>query len=255
MGVKEIILIAQDTSDYGHDRGETDGLASLLEQLVTAVPDLPWIRVMYAYPGCVTHRLVETMARHPQILPYLDIPLQHAHPSVLKRMLRPANMGRVRETIAGLRELMPDMAIRTTLIVGYPGETEAEFGALLDFLQEMQFDRVGAFTYWMEPGTPAARLPNQVPDEVKEKRYDRLMELQQEISLTRNLAQVGRTLKVLIEGEGDGMSVGRSYRDAPEIDGLVMVDGALSVGDMLSVRITGAMAYDLVGVAVGAGAG
>lgn len=255
MGVKEIILIAQDTSDYGHDRGETDGLASLLEQLVTAVPDLPWIRVMYAYPGCVTHRLVETMARHPQILPYLDIPLQHAHPSVLKRMLRPANMGRVRETIAGLRELMPDMAIRTTLIVGYPGETEAEFGALLDFLQEMQFDRVGAFTYWMEPGTPAAGLPNQVPDEVKEKRYDRLMELQQEISLTRNLAQVGRTLKVLIEGEGDGMSVGRSYRDAPEIDGLVMVDGALSVGDMLSVRITGAMAYDLVGVAVGAGTG
>lgn len=255
MGVKEIILIAQDTSDYGHDRGETDGLASLLEQLVTAVPDLPWIRVMYAYPGCVTHRLVETMARHPQILPYLDIPLQHAHPSVLKRMLRPANVDWVRETIAGLRELMPDIAVRTTLIVGYPGETEAEYGALLDFLQEMRFDRVGAFTYWMEPGTPAARLPNQVPDEVKKKRYDRLMVLQQEISLARNLAQVGRTLQVLIEGEGDGMSVGRSYRDAPEIDGLVIVDEALSVGDMVTVRITGAMAYDLVGVAVGTGSG
>ncbi len=255
MGVKEIILIAQDTSDYGHDRGETDGLASLLEQLVTAVPDLPWIRVMYAYPGCVTHRLVETMARHPQILPYLDIPLQHAHPSVLKRMLRPANVDWVRETIAGLRELMPDIAIRTTFIVGYPGETEAEFGALLEFLQEMQFDRVGAFTYWMEPGTPAARLPNQVPDEVRAERYNRLMELQQEISLARNLAQVGRTLKVLIEGEGDGKSVGRSYRDAPEVDGLVIVDEALSVGDMLTVRITGAMAYDLVGVAVGTGSG
>ncbi len=255
MGVKEIILIAQDTSDYGHDRGETDGLASLLEQLVTAVPDLPWIRVMYAYPGCVTHRLVETMARHSQILPYLDIPLQHAHPSVLKRMLRPANVDWVRETIAGLRELMPDIAIRTTFIVGYPGETEAEFGALLDFLQEMQFDRVGAFTYWMEPGTPAARLPNQVPDEVRAERYNRLMELQQEISLARNLAQVGRTLKVLIEGEGDGKSVGRSYRDAPEVDGLVIVDEALSVGDMLNVRITGAMAYDLVGVAVGTGSG
>ncbi len=255
MRVKEIILIAQDTSDYGHDRGETDGLASLLEQLVTAVPDLPWIRVMYAYPGCVTHRLVETMARHSQILPYLDIPLQHAHPSVLKRMLRPANVDWVRETIAGLRELMPDIAIRTTFIVGYPGETEAEFGALLDFLQEMQFDRVGAFTYWMEPGTPAARLPNQVPDEVRAERYNRLMELQQEISLARNLAQVGRTLKVLIEGEGDGKSVGRSYRDAPEVDGLVIVDEALSVGDMLTVRITGAMAYDLVGVAVGRGSG
>ena len=255
MGVKEIILIAQDTSDYGHDRGETDGLACLLEQLVSAVPDLPWIRVMYAYPGCVTHRLVETMARHPQILPYLDIPLQHAHPSVLKRMLRPANVDWVRETIAGLRELMPDIAIRTTFIVGYPGETEAEFGALLDFLHEMQFDRVGAFTYWMEPGTPAARLPNQVPDEVRAERYNRLMELQQEISLARNLAQVGRMLEVLIEGEGDGMSVGRSYRDAPEVDGLVIVDEALSVGDMLTVRITGATAYDLVGVAVGTGSG
>jgi len=255
MGVKEIILIAQDTSDYGHDRGETDGLASLLEQLVSVVPDLPWIRVMYAYPGCVTHRLVETMARHPQILPYLDIPLQHAHPSVLKRMLRPANVDWVRETIAGLRELMPDIAIRTTFIVGYPGETEAEFGALLDFLQEMQFDRVGAFTYWMEPGTPAARLPNQVPDEVRDERYNRLMEVQQGISLARNLAQVGRTVKVLIEGEGDGKSFGRSYRDAPEVDGLVIVDEALSVGDMLTVRITGAMEYDLVGVAVGAGSG
>lgn len=247
MGIKEINLIAQDTSDYGHDRGERDGLARLLESLVAAVPDPPWIRVMYTYPGYVTPRLMETMARYPQILPYLDIPLQHAHPAVLKRMRRPANVDWVRETIGQLRQMMPEIAIRSTFIVGYPGETEQEFQVLADFLQEMQFDRVGAFTYWPEEGTPAAMLSHQVPDEIKAERHERLMLLQQEISLARNLAQVGRTVDVLIEGQGDGISLGRSYRDAPEIDGLVIIERELPSGTMLPIQITGAMVYDLVG--------
>ncbi len=247
-GVQELVLIAQDTSDYGWDRGERDGLASLLDRLVEAAPNLPWIRIMYAYPGYVTPQLIETMARHPQILPYLDMPLQHAHPEVLKRMRRPANVDWVRQTLERMRERMPDIAIRTTFIVGYPGETEAEFQALLDFLQELQFDRVGAFTYWPEPGTPAVALPDPVPDEVKAERHDRLMGLQQEISLARNLAQVGRQLEVLIDGSGDGVSLGRSYRDAPEIDGLVILEEELPAGAMVRVKITGAMAYDLLGV-------
>ena len=144
-------------------------------------------------------------------------------------------------------KLMPSIAIRTTFIVGYPGETEAEFEALLDFVQEMQFDRVGAFTYWPEANTPAATLPGQLVDEIKAERHERLMILQQEISLARNLAQVGRTLDVLIEGQGDGISIGRTYRDAPEIDGLVIIEQELPVGEMFATRITGAMAYDLVG--------
>ena len=246
MGIKELILIAQDTSDYGHDRGEKEGLANLLDRLVAAVPDLPWIRVMYAYPGYVTERLMETMARHPHILPYLDMPLQHAHPAVLKRMFRPANVEWVGRTVARLRELMPEIAIRTTFIVGYPGETEDEFQALLDMVQALQFDRVGAFTYWPEAGTPGAELPGQLPDEVKQERHARLMALQQEISLARNMVQVGRQLEVLIEGQGDGISVGRSYRDAPEIDGMVIVEDLVEPGTLLPVRVTGAMPYDLL---------
>ncbi len=250
-GVKEIILIAQDTSAYGRDRGEKDALAGLLERLGTAVPNIPWIRVMYAYPGLVTPRLIETMAANPRVLPYLDIPLQHAHPELLRRMRRPADTDRVRATLAKLREFMPEIAIRTTFLVGFPGETESEFEALLDFVQEIQFDRVGVFQYWQEPGTPAAGFPDQVPEEVKAARRESLMALQQPISLGRNQAQVGRTLEVLIEGHGDGVSVGRSYRDAPEIDGLVFVEEELPVGAMVPVIITGAMPHDLMGEAVG----
>jgi ribosomal protein S12 methylthiotransferase len=246
-GVHEIILIAQDTSDYGRDLGMRDGLATLLDRLVAAVPDLPWIRIMYAYPGYVTPRLIETMARHPQILPYLDIPLQHAHPATLRRMRRPANVDSVRSTIAALRRRMPDIAIRTTFIVGYPGETEDEFRALLDLVDEMAFDRVGAFTYWPEPGTPAAALPDQLADEVKSERYDRLMLRQQAISLACNRAQIGRTLDVLIEEHRDGDGIGRSYRDAPEIDGVVRVEGDWPMGEILPVRITAATHYDLIG--------
>ena len=257
-GVREIILIAQDTTSYGRDIGMRDGLAKLLEQLVAATPNQVWIRLMYAYPGSqgLTERLIETMARHSQILPYLDLPLQHAHPDVLRRMRRPPDVERVHCTLERLRTAMPDIAIRTTFLVGFPGETEMEFQSLLDFVAEMRFDRMGVFTYSHEKGTPAAALEDDVPLKVKEERRARLMEAQQPISLAKNEALVGRTLDVLIEGRGDGLSVGRSYRDAPEIDGLVMVqddeescsaEEQSPVGEILPVRITAALEYDLVG--------
>jgi ribosomal protein S12 methylthiotransferase len=248
MGVREIILIAQDSTDYGHDLGMKEGLADLLEGLVKAAPGVDWLRIMYAYPGYVTDRLIEVMAAHPQVLPYLDMPLQHAHPMTLRRMRRPANMDWVYRTLQKMRTAMPDLALRTTFIVGYPGETEAEFQALLDFVQQVRFDRVGAFQFSFEPGTSSERLGDPVPPEVKQERYEQLMSLQQGISLERNQEFVGKTLPVLVEGQGKGITLGRSYRDAPEIDGMVIIEGKAPVGALLPVRITGAMAYDLSGV-------
>jgi ribosomal protein S12 methylthiotransferase len=248
MGVKELILIAQDTTDYGHDLGMKAGLAQLLEGLVRVAPLIDWIRIMYAYPGYVTDRLIEVMASQKQVLPYLDMPLQHAHPATLKRMRRPANMQWVYQTLGKMRQALPALALRTTFIVGYPGETEAEFQSLLDFVEEVQFDKVGTFLFSFEPGTASESLGDPIPAEVKQKRYERLMSAQQRISLERNQAFVGKTLDVLIEGQGDGLSMGRSYRDAPEIDGLVIVEGTLPVGQIIPIRITGAMQYDLAGV-------
>ena len=248
MGIHEIILIAQDTTDFGQDLGIKNGLADLLKKLTREAPDIEWIRVMYAYPGYVTDELIHVMGSYPQILPYLDIPLQHAHPKVLKRMRRPANMDWVYRTLETMRAAIPDLAIRTTFIVGYPGETEAEFKTLLDFIQEIRFDRVGAFQYSFEPGTRAEPLGDPVSKEVKQVRWEQLMEIQQGISMERNQTFVGRHLDVLIEGQGDGISLGRSYRDAPEIDGLVMIEGDLPVGEMVLTRITGAMVYDLSAV-------
>jgi ribosomal protein S12 methylthiotransferase len=247
-GVREIILIAQDTTDYGHDLGMKDGLAQLLEGLAQAAPGVDWLRIMYAYPGYVTDRLIEVMASHPQIVPYLDMPLQHAHPALLRRMRRPANMDWVYRTLAKMRTALPDLALRTTFIVGYPGETEEEFEALLDFVREIRFDRVGAFKFSFEPGTTSEPLGDPVPAEVKESRWQRLMELQQGISLERNQEQVGKTMKVLIEGQGEGLSLGRTYRDAPEIDGMVVIEGEIPVGELVPVRINGAMTYDLSGM-------
>ena len=250
MGVKEIILIAQDTTDYGYDLGLKDGLPQLLERLVRAVPDVPWIRIMYAYPGAVTDRLIELMASEPRILPYLDMPLQHADPQVLRRMRRPANLDWVYRTLEKMRAAIPDLTLRTTFIVGYPGETEEAFQRLLDFLDDIRFDRVGAFRFSYEPGTASAALGDPIPPEVKQERWERLMAHQQRISLEKNQAWVGRTLEVLIEGVDaeSGISMGRSFRDAPEIDGLVLVEGVLPVGSMVPVRITQALVYDLVGV-------
>ena len=253
-GVKEINLIAQDTTDYGHDLGEKEGLAFLLEDLTAAVPDLNWLRVLYAFPGYITDRLIDVMAEKDQILPYIDIPLQHADPTVLKAMRRPANMDWVYRTVEKLRDRMPDLALRTTFIVGYPEETEHSFEMLLDFVKEIRFDRVGVFEYSFEPGTAAEVLGDPIPKHIKEERQERLMITQQDISLAKNQAQIGKSLDVLIEGkgevEGSGeiISLGRSYRDAPEIDGMVIVEGDLMEGEIVPVRITGAMVYDLSGV-------
>jgi ribosomal protein S12 methylthiotransferase len=200
---------------------------------------------------------METMAAHRQILPYLDMPLQHGHRETLKRMRRPAKVEWVYETIGKLREIIPHLTVRTTFIVGYPGETEDEFEGLLQFVRDLQFDRVGAFKYSYEIGTPSATLPAHVDDAVKEARYNRLMELQQGISLAKNQALVGQTLDILVEGHGASedeqglptevvLSLGRSYRDAPEIDGYVIVEGELPVGEIVPVRVTGATAYDLI---------
>jgi ribosomal protein S12 methylthiotransferase len=249
-GVRELVLIAQDTTDYGHDLGLKDGLAVLLEQLVAAVPDMDWIRIMYAFPGYVTERLIDVMATHEQILRYLDMPLQHAHPKTLYRMRRPSNIEWVRRTLAQMRSAMPDLAVRSTFIVGYPGETEGEFEALMNFIMEMRFDRVGAFQFSFEPGTSSEPLGDPIPSEVKQMRFDRLMAAQQGISLQMNQSQVGRTLEVLIEGRDSNFAVGRSYRDAPEIDGLVFVEGEANVGELVAAKITGAMPYDLAALPI-----
>lgn len=246
-GIKELVLIAQDTTDYGHDLGIHDGLAVLLENIAGAAPAIPWIRILYAYPGYVTERLIEWMAQSSQVVPYLDIPLQHAHPDVLRRMRRPANIEWVYATLAKMRAAMPRLALRTTFIVGYPGETEEEFQTLLDFVSEIKFDHAGAFKFSFEPGTASEPLGDPVPEDVKQDRMNRLMALQEQISLQRNQSFMGKTLDVLVEGTGRGISVGRSYRDAPEIDGLVIIDGKAPVGEIVPVTIHGAMAHDLTG--------
>jgi ribosomal protein S12 methylthiotransferase len=252
-GVRELVLIAQDSTDYGHDLGIKNGLAHLLDALVQGVPDVPWIRVMYAYPGYVTDELIEMIASHTQLIPYLDMPLQHADPLTLRRMRRPANMDWVHNTLGKMRAAMPDLALRTTFIVGYPGETETEFQNLMDFVQEIRFDRVGAFTFSYEPGTESEQYGDPIPQEVKDERQERLMLAQQAISLENNQAQIGKTLDVLVEAHGevegeDGLiAIGRSYRDAPEIDGMVFVEGQPPIGEIVPVRINGAMTYDLSG--------
>jgi len=206
---------------------------------------------MYTYPGHLSPRLMEVMAAHPQVCHYIDLPLQHAHPGLLKRMKRPHNMRKVRGLIADLRRAMPEIAIRTTFIVGYPGETEEEFEALLPFLEEMKFDRVGVFTCSPEEGTEAAELPGQLPQEVKEERRLRAMELQQKVSKQKNRTFIGRKMQVLVEGVGEGISIGRSYRDAPEVDGMVLIEGELPLNQFTPVRITGALEYDLIASATG----
>ena len=247
-GVRELILIAQDTTAYGRDRGKGDSLPSLIEDLLDVAPGLSWLRLMYAYPGHVSQRLIDVMAGDSRVCDYLDMPLQHGHPDTLRRMRRPHNVGKLTRWIESFRAAMPDAVLRTTFIVGYPGETETEFQGLLDFMEAIRFDRVGAFTFSSEPGTPAFDLPGQVAEDVKQERYERAMEIQQAISLEKNQAQIGRRLDVLVDGAGDGVSIARSYRDAPEIDGFVVIEEELPVGEMLPVLVTGAMAYDLVAV-------
>ncbi len=243
---REIILIAQDSTAYGRDLGMRDGLPLLLKELVKTVPEVPWLRVMYTFPGAISDELIEVMAEQNQVLPYLDIPLQHAHPDVLKRMRRPADIMVVRETIAKVRSNIPDVALRTTFIAGFPDETEAEFQFLLDFLIEMRFDHVGIFPYYHEEGTSAYHGMDSISSEKKEERIQRLAAAQEEISLEINKTYIGKTIEVLIEGSGDGFSAGRSYRDAPEIDGLVMFDELISPGSLVKGQITGALIHDMI---------
>ncbi len=255
-GAKELVIVAQDSTDYGRDWGEPDSLPRLLSAICNRTNDaLRWVRLMYAYPGHVSDALIEVMASQEKIVPYLDMPLQHGDPRTLRRMRRPSRLEMVYDHMEKLRTAMPDIALRTTFIVGYPGETEEEFQGLLDFVQAIEFDKVGAFTFSPEPGTPAAELPDPVAPEEQDARYGRLMEVQQQISLRKNQAQVGKMLEILVEGEGEiegtgePLLLGRSYRDAPEVDGLVLVPGLKGVpeGEMFQVYINGAMEYDLVG--------
>jgi ribosomal protein S12 methylthiotransferase len=246
LGVKEIILIAQDSTAYGRDLGLRDGLPALLKELVRTVPDVPWLRIMYTFPGSISDDLIEVMAENPQILPYLDLPLQHAHPEMLKRMKRPADLDWIRQTIARMRISIPSIALRTTFIVGYPGETEEEFNFLLEFLQEMRFDHVGIFPYYHEEGTSAYQTVETVPDDVKQERIQQLAAAQEQISLEINQGFIGKQLDVIIEGNGDGISAGRSYRDAPEIDGLILLKEIIEPGKMIDAQIIGALVHDLI---------
>jgi len=248
-GVQEINIIAQDVTDYGQDLGLQDGLPSLLADLLPIIPHIPWVRLLYTYPIYFSDRLIDMMVEFPQLLPYLDIPLQHADPKVLQLMRRPSDVDWVRHTVAKMRAKLPDLVIRTTFIVGFPGESEHSFQVLKDFIEEMQFDHVGVFTYSIENGTPAQILGDPIPQEVKEARRQELMTLQAGISYQKNQKLCGKVLNMLVEGvdQENGVLIGRTYRDAPEIDGLVIAEGTGEVGELLPVRITAAMQHDLFG--------
>jgi ribosomal protein S12 methylthiotransferase len=253
-GAKEVVLVAQDTIRFGADLGIKNGLPQLLESIVEGVPNLPWVRLLYIYPTVLTLKMVDVMAEHDALLPYLDMPLQHADRDVLRAMNRPSDPDMTRRLIDHARTKLPDLTMRTTLIVGYPGETDAQFQTLLRFVETEQFDHVGVFTYSAEEGTKAATLGNPVPAEVAEERRNQIMEAQQAISLRKNRALVGSSLQVLIEGTGDlddgagnlePVAVGRARRHAPEVDGLVFVPGLHRIGEMIDVRIDDASPYDL----------
>ncbi len=253
-GVKEVSLIAQDSTNYGTDLYDSFMLPTLLHR-VSEVEGIEWVRLHYAYPGFFTDELIEAIASNPKICKYIDMPLQHSEDSILKRMRRPGRGRDVRELVAKIRAKVPDAVLRTSIIVGFPGETEEDFENLVSFVREVKFDRLGVFTYSKEEDTPAARLPNQVPEDVKEYRASRLMEVQREVAKAANGRFVGRTMDVLIErydGRND-VFIGRSQYDAPEIDGEVFVTGCTpEIGKLQKVRITHSLDYDLSGVGVSA---
>lgn len=252
-GIVEISLIAQDSTNYGTDiyKGQLM-LATLLNRLAE-IEKLQWIRLHYAYPGFFTDELIEVFAKNPKICKYIDMPLQHSEDAILKRMRRPGRQRDIRELVAKIRAQVPDVAIRTSLIVGFPGETEEDFRNLCEFVKEIKFDRLGVFTYSDEDDTPAKRLPNQIDEETKEKRANILMEIQREIAAERNGHLVGKETPVLIEryeGRND-IYVGRLQYDAPEIDGEVFVTGYKGeLGRIVPVKITHAYEYDLAGEVV-----
>ncbi len=248
-GVKEIILIAQDTARYGIDLYDEYRLPQLLKEL-NEIDGLEWIRLLYAYPEMISDDLINAMASLDKVCHYLDMPIQHCSDEVLKRMNRRTSKEQLENLINKLRKSIPDMVIRTSLIVGFPGETEEDFLELKNFVEEIKFDKLGVFEYSIEEGTPAAKLPNQVEQKVKEVRRNAIMELQQEISLVKNNNKIGNVVKVLVEENlDDNEYIGRTQGDAPEIDGLVYVQSkeALKEGDLIMVKVTGALEYDLMG--------
>ncbi len=253
-GVREINLIAQDTSHYGRDLGLREGLADLLTRL-DEIEALRWVRLHYLYPNTITPRLIEAMASAARVVPYVDLPLQHAHPGVLRRMRRGGSALGHHRLLARFRRAMPEVALRTTFIVGFPGETEQEFDALLDFVREERFHHVGVFTYSHESGTPAAALADDVPQGLKRERRARLMQCQQRIAFERNASLVGHDVLVLVEGahpETEHLLVGRMACQAPEVDGQILIqEGQAAPGDFVRVELRETAGYDLVGGIVG----
>ena len=249
-GVTELIVIAQDTTQYGKDLYGESRLPQLLKALCE-IPTVHWVRVLYCYPERITDELLDVMAAEEKIVKYLDIPIQHANSDVLKRMGRKTNKDDLVRIIHHLREEIPDITLRTTLICGFPGETEEQHKELLEFVQEMKFDRLGAFTYSPEEGTKAAEMENQIPEETKKLWQQEVMELQEEIIFEKNEDMVDRELYAFIEGKvaDENAYVGRTYRDAPSIDGYIFVNTEenLMTGDFAKVKVTGAYEYDLIG--------
>ena len=249
-GVKELILVAQETTVYGQDIYGKKMLPKLLKELCT-IGGIQWIRILYCYPEEITDELIQTMKEEPKICHYLDLPIQHASDVILKKMGRRTSKAQLIETIEKLRDAMPDIALRTTLITGFPGETEEDHEELMDFVDQMEFERLGVFTYSPEEDTPAAKMDGQIEEEVKEERQAELMELQQDIVFEQAEDMIGRELLVMIEGKvaDENAYVGRTYRDAPNVDGLIFVntDEELMSGDFAKVKVTGAMEYDLIG--------
>lgn len=249
-GVKELILVAQETTLYGTDLYGEKSLHVLLQKLC-GIPGLRWIRVLYCYPEEIYDELIDTIHDEPKICHYLDLPIQHASDTVLRRMGRRTTQADLRAIIEKLRSRIPDIVLRTTLITGFPGETRADHEELMRFVDEMEFDRLGVFPYSREEDTPAYGMPGQVPEEIREARRDEIMELQQEISLEKGEEKIGRELLVMIEGKvtDENAYIGRTYGDAPDVDGYIFVQtGELMVtGDFAKVRVTGALEYDLIG--------
>ena len=249
-GVKELIIVAQETTVYGTDLYGKKTLHLLLKKLC-GIKGIRWIRVLYCYPEEIYDELIQVMKEEKKICHYLDLPIQHASDRILRRMGRRTTKAQLTEIVEKLRREIPDIVLRTTLITGFPGETEEDHRELMEFVDEMEFDRLGVFTYSAEEGTPAATMPDQVPEELKESRRDELMELQQEISLDRGNRRIGQELVVMIEGKVSGESayIGRTYGDAPNVDGYLFVQTGelLMTGDFAKVRVTGALEYDLIG--------
>ena len=249
-GVKELILVAQETTVYGTDLYGKKTLHILLKKLCQ-IKGIRWIRVLYCYPEEIYDELIQVMKEEKKICHYLDLPIQHASDRILRRMGRRTSKAQLVEIITKLRKEIPDIVLRTSLITGFPGETEEDHQELMEFVDEMEFDRLGVFTYSPEEGTPAESMEGQVPEELKEERRDEIMELQQEISLEKGNARIGQELLVMIEGKVSGESayIGRTYGDAPKVDGYMFVQtGELLVtGDFAKVKVTGALEYDLIG--------